>query len=75
MKQPPVQDIHLKNSMTSNELIKELYNSGGFIAQKVAQGVDILEHMITEKNCVKFLSFPACIVAIGTRGIIRELME
>ena len=75
MKQPPVQDIHLKNSMTSNELIKQLYNSGGFTAKKVAQGVDILEHMITQKNCIKFLSFPACIIATGTRGIIRELLK
>jgi deoxyhypusine synthase len=31
--------------------------------------------MITTKNCLRFLSFPACIIATGTRGIIRTLLE
>lgn len=61
--------------MTSNQLIKELYDSGGFTAKNIAEGVDILEHMIKEKNCVKFLSFPACIISTGTRGVIKELLK
>jgi deoxyhypusine synthase len=28
-----------------------------------------------EKNCVKFLSFPACIISTGTRGVIKELVK
>ena len=43
MKEVPVEDIILKKGMNSNELIKELYDSGGFTAKKVAQGVDINE--------------------------------
>jgi len=31
--------------------------------------------MVKEKNCVKFLSFPACICATGTRGVVKELLK
>ncbi|UCF13382.1 MAG: deoxyhypusine synthase [Thermoplasmatales archaeon] len=70
-----VKDIKLRKGMNSNELVKEFYESGGFSAKKVAIGVDILEKMINEKDCVKFLSFPACIVSTGTRGVIKELLK
>jgi len=75
MKEKPVKDIDLKRGMNSNELIKELYQSGGFTAKKVAVGVDILEKMVKEKDCTKFLSFPACICSTGTRGVIKELLR
>ena len=75
MKRKPVRDIQLKKGMNSNDLIKELYESGGFSAKKVALGVDILEKMTKEKNCIRFLSFPACICSTGTRGVIKELLK
>ena len=75
MKRKPVRDIQLKKGMNPNDLIKELYESGGFSAKKVALGVDILEKMIKEKNCIRFLSFPACICSTGTRGVIKELLK
>ena len=75
MRKQIVEDIKLHEGMSSNELIKELYKSGGFTAKKVAVGVDILEKMIKEKNCIKFLSFPACIISTGTRGVIKELLK
>jgi len=75
MKRKVVKDIQLKKGMNANELIKELYEAGGFSAKKVAQGVDIIENMIKEKECVRFLSFPACICSTGTRGILKELLK
>ena len=75
MKRKPVRDIQLKKGMNSNDLIKELYESGGFSAKKVALGVDILEKMTKEKDCIRFLSFPACICSTGTRGVIKELLK
>ncbi len=75
MKEKPVRDIQLKKGMNSNELMKELYDSGGFSAKKVAVGVDIIEKMVKEKDCIKFLSFPACICSTGTRGVIKELLK
>ena len=71
----PVQDIHPNKHMTTNQFINALSEAGGFSAKKVATGVDILERMMHEKDCVRFLSFPACICATGTRGIIVELLK
>ncbi|MBN1861640.1 MAG: deoxyhypusine synthase [Candidatus Thermoplasmatota archaeon] len=75
MKKQPVQDISLKKTMSIDQLVKALFDSGGFSAKKVADGVDILEQMSKEKECVRFLSFPACIISTGTRGIIKELLR
>ena len=35
----------------------------------------ILENMISDIDCAKFLSFPANIVATGTRGALKELVK
>jgi len=71
----PIKDIQLKKGMTTNKLIKELYKSGGFTAKKTAIGVDILEKMVKKQNCTNILSFPACIISTGTRGVIKELLR
>ncbi len=68
----PVKDITLKEDV--DELIREMCLSGGFTAKKLAKGVDILETMNKEK-CTRFLSFPACIISTGTRGVIREIVK
>jgi deoxyhypusine synthase len=75
MRKQPVRDIAFQNTMTLNQLVKKLSDSGGFSAKKIADGVDILETMIRNKDCVKFLSFPACIISTGTRGVIMELLK
>jgi len=75
MEKKPVKDIEIKNKMTIDELVKEYFESGGFTAKKLAEGVNILEKMQKDRNCVKFLSFPACIISTGTRGIIKELVK
>jgi len=75
MKKQPVRDIVYVKNMTANQLVSAFAKSGGFTSKKVADGVDILQHMISEKSCVKFLSFPACIISTGTRGIIKELLK
>jgi deoxyhypusine synthase len=71
----PVKDINLKKDINTNNLVNKLYESGGFTAKKLAVGVDIIENMIKETDCVKFLSFPACIISTGTRGIIKDLLR
>ena len=71
----PVKDIHPTNKLTLNDLINQMNDSGGFTAKKVATGVSILEIMMTKKDCIRFLSFPACICSTGTRGIITDLLK
>jgi len=71
----PIKDIEIKPKNSVNDLVKQMYKSGGFTAKNLAIGVDILENIMKDKNCLKFLSFPACIIATGTRGIIKEMVR
>ncbi len=70
-----VEDIKINPGMTVNELVKEFMKSGGFTAKDLAVAVDIFEEMVKDEKTTVFLSFPACIVATGTRGVIRELVK
>lgn len=70
-----VKDYSIKKDISVKELMEQMYNAGGFTAKKVAEGAEILKNMINDKDCVKFLSFPACIMATGTRGVIRDLIK
>lgn len=71
----PVKDIVIKEDMSAHALVAELYESGGFTAKKLGKAVDILEHMMKDSQCTRFLSFPACICSTGTRGVIKELIK
>jgi len=71
----PVRDIKVKKGMTVDALLRSMGNAGGFTAQKLADATDLAEKMIKQKGCVKFLSFPACIMATGTRGVIVEMVK
>jgi deoxyhypusine synthase len=70
-----VRDIELKPEMTVDDLLRRMVASGGFVAKKLGEAADILARMVKEEECVKFLSFPACIVATGCRGVIRTLLR
>jgi len=71
----PVKDYQFTEKMSVDELVKQMDDAWGFTAGKLATGVNIMEEMINTKNCVKFFSFTADIVATGTRGVIRELVK
>ncbi len=70
----PVEDINLWENMTVTQLMDEFYKSGGFVAKHLAVAEKILLKMFKEENTT-FLSFPACIIATGTRGVIKELVK
>lgn len=69
-----VKDINLRDISSVDDLVNQFKISGGFTAKKLAEAVDILEKM-NKDRCIKFLSFPACIISTGTRGIIKELVK
>ena len=70
-----VKDIEIEKTSSVDGLIRKMLDSGGFTAKNLAVAVNILEKMLKDKNCLKFLSFPACIVATGTRGVIKEMVR
>mgnify|MGYP000669199479 CR=1 FL=1 len=70
-----IKDYMLHENMSVSELITQMKDAWGFTAGKIAIGVDILRRMIADHKCIKFLSFPACIVATGTRGVLKEIVK
>ena len=70
-----VKDIKVKKGMSVNDLVKMMGESGGFTSQKLADATDIVEKMVKNKDCLRILSFPACIMATGTRGVIVDMVR
>jgi deoxyhypusine synthase len=48
---------------------------GGFMAKNLADAARLLDSMYSKEECTKFLSFPAAIVATGTRGLLIDLVR
>lgn len=71
----PVKDIKIDGTTSANELIKNFYEAGGFTAKKLAVGVNIIEEMIKDRDCLRFFSFPSCINATGTRGVVKDFIR
>ena len=70
-----VEDYTFSEKMTVDELVSQMEKAWGFTAGKLASGLKILEKMVRDKNCVKFLSFTGNLVATGTRGVFKELVK
>jgi len=69
-----VRDMRL-NTTQVDEIIDEMMESGGFTAKKLAHGVKILSSMQDDLKCLRFLSFPACLMATGLRGPLKDLIK
>ncbi|MFQ6086152.1 MAG: deoxyhypusine synthase [Candidatus Bathyarchaeia archaeon] len=70
-----VEDIKLQGGMTVSDTVAQMGRAGGFTGKKLADSVDVLESMIKDGDCVKFLSFPANLIATGLRGVIKDLVR
>ncbi|AAR39248.1 NEQ402 [Nanoarchaeum equitans Kin4-M] len=70
----PVRDLNVNKNTTIEELIKQFSSIGGFQAQELYRGYEILKEMFDNAE-YKILSFPADIIATGIRGIIKELIK
>ncbi len=72
--QRKVKDIRL-DDINLASIIKKMEDAGGFSAKNLARAVSILEEMKNDKECKKFVSFPAAIIATGLRGLIAQMIE
>jgi len=70
-----VKDFEIEKSGDLREILAQMEDLGGFQGNKVAEAVNILERMIKDKKSLNFLSFPACLVATGIRGIFKEMVK
>ncbi len=71
----PVKDYEIKPKIDVSQLIRQMEASGGFTAKKLGVGTDIVKRMVEDKESLNFLSFPADIIATGTRGVIRDMVK
>lgn len=71
----PVRDIRLKKGMKVEELVEQMGLMGGFSGQHMANGVSILQDMLSNKDSFNFLSFPADIVSTGLRGPLASAVK
>jgi deoxyhypusine synthase len=70
-----VKDIRLSKRMTVRQLIDSQRSVGGFSAQSMVDGIDIVSKMLNDKKSFNFLSFPADIISTGLRGMIADSVK
>jgi deoxyhypusine synthase len=70
-----VKDVRVADAPSLDVFLRRIEAGGGFSAKGVAQGVDLLARMLKDRDMTRFLSFPADIVATGTRGVLFELLK
>ncbi len=70
-----VKDFKIGHSRDLGKILRQMEEFGGFQGNKVAEAVNILERMIRDEKSLNFLSFPACLVATGIRGVFKEMVK
>jgi deoxyhypusine synthase len=70
-----VKDIHVRPSRDIKRLVNQMHDAGGFMGRYVADAGMILREMTKDKECTKFMSFPAALVATGLRGVLIDLIK
>ncbi len=70
-----VRDIHARISEDLVSLVDSMGRGGGFMAKNMADTAHVFDSMLAREGCTKFLSFPAAIVATGTRGLLIDLVK
>ena len=71
----PVKDIKIDQNTTLDEIFTKLSQSGGFESVNLSSGLEILTEMISDKQCLRFVSFVGAIVSTGLRGIISDMIK
>jgi len=69
-----VKDMKLSKGLTAADLVAQMGDAGGFTAKHLADGARIVKEMLSDSESTNFLSFPACIVSTGMRGILAEII-
>ncbi len=74
MNRDPVKDININSDTKLGDLVEQFGEAGGFVASKISTASSIVKDMNSE-DCTKFVSFPADIMATGTRGLMKQIVE
>ncbi len=71
----PVKDIEIDSDMSIEKIFEEMSQSGGFESVNLSDGVEILTKMISDEQCLRFVSFVASVISTGLRGIIKDMIK
>jgi len=71
----PVKDIEIDSNTSIEKIFEELSQSGGFESVNLSGGLEILTKMISDEQCLKFVSFVGAVISTGTRGIIKNMIK
>lgn len=70
-----VKDLDFEKLKSSKDILEPMEDLGGFQGNKIARAVRIIEDLIDDEKSLNFLSFPACLVATGIRGIFKTMLK
>lgn len=70
-----VRDLHVSASDDIASLVDSMGQGGGFMASNLHDVASTFGAMCAREGCVKFLSFPAAIMATGTRGVLIDMVK
>jgi deoxyhypusine synthase len=70
-----VTDYDIDVNSDFKHILSNMNDSGGFEGRNLANGIAILQNMMNEKNCTKFLSFVGSLISTGNRGIVRDMIK
>ena len=71
----PVKDIQIDSTTSLEKIFEELSQSGGFESVNLSSVLEILTEMISDKQCLRFVSFVGAVVSTGLRGIIKDMIK
>ncbi len=71
----PVKDIEIDSNTSIEKIFEELSQSGGFESVNLSDGLEILTKMISDEQCLKFVSFVGAVISTGLRGIIKDMIK
>ena len=70
-----VKDIEIDSNTSIEKIFEELSQSGGFESVNLSDGLEILTEMISDNQCLRFISFVGAVVSTGLRGIIKNMIK
>lgn len=71
----PVKQVDVKKGMKVSDLVGEMGKSRVFGGGKIAEAAEILEAMIKDKECKKFLGLAGAMVPGGMKNIISDMLK
>jgi len=71
----PVTDISIDSDTTIEGIFEQIAKSGGFESKNLHDGLEILTEMMSDKECLRFVSFVGALVSTGVRGILKSMIR